>query len=205
MKIALSGPSGTGKTTLCKFIEEEFSVDHVSSSAGDLLTPADKELLRKRYGYNSSGHSNVIRLSATHPPFGLEFQNLVALRRSSMIALSNSGIVTDRSAIDNMVYYALQVAHQYPEHFFNELLSTALPGFKALSHLILLSLNNPEIEDNNSRVANMGYQTAVSGAFSSIYYRYFQRYTKMYNIKVLHVDFWDLEQRKDLIKRFLST
>jgi len=74
LKIAFSGPSGLGKTTLCKYVEENVNIPHLSTSAMDILSDYDKRTLKNSFRYKGTGHKEVINLSSKDPSFGSFFR-----------------------------------------------------------------------------------------------------------------------------------
>lgn len=203
LKIALSGPSGLGKTTLCKFIESEFDVVHLSTSAGDILNYYDKKVLGDRFGYSGKGHQNVINLSSQYPEFGKLFQVMVLNRRGSQIN-NNSGFVIDRTPIDNVSYMLTQNAHNMGEEDVKLFIQRAQEYYQGLTHVIQIRYSSdiPGIEDNNSRIPNVYYQRFISDVFMGVFSRYFSNLT---GPKVITIDFWSLIQRKELVKEFIQS
>lgn len=201
-KIALSGPSGLGKTTLCKFIEKEFGVTHLSTSAGDILPQSEKDYMFRAFGYRGTGHKDVINLSAVEPMFGSHFQKAVLNSRVSQI-VRNESFVIDRTPIDNVVYALSQVSHNETESFIKSFINQAQAAFEGLTHVIQIrySPDIPGIEDNKSRVPNIYYQRYISDVFSGVYSRYF---ANLEGPRVITIDFWDLNSRKELVKAFLA-
>jgi len=202
MKIALSGPSGLGKTTLCRFITEELSVPWLSTSAGDILTDVQKEHLRKEFNYYGTGHRDVINLSSQYPEFGKTFQNYLLVSRFKQIQ-EHSKLVIDRSPIDNVAYFLAQNGHNQDEGYTRYFIDQAVKFYSSLTHVIQIrfSPDIPHIEDNGSRIPNRFYQQYMSDVFAGVYSRYF---ANLSGPRVLTIDFWDLRQRKDLVYQFIT-
>jgi hypothetical protein len=201
-KISLSGPSGLGKTTLCRFIEKEFNVPWHSVSAGDLFTEKDKMYLQTDFGYTGKGHRNVINLSSSDPLFGNAFQNLVLKRRAELIE-NTPEFVIDRSPLDNVVYYLSQNGHNEKEEFIGDFIEKARKAYEKLTHVIIIKYSSDitQIEDNDSRIPNRYYQRMISDLFQAMYVREF---ASIIGPKVITIDFWDLDQRKSVIKSFIN-
>lgn len=202
-KIAFAGPSGLGKTTLANLIAGQLNIPHPSTSAGDLFTHQDKAFLLDNFGYEGAGHKAVINLSAKSPDFGLEFQKLILTRRHSQITLYDE-VVLDRCPIDNVVYLLTQVGHNFDEATIHELIAIAQEAYTSLSHVIMIKYSKdiPHIEDNNSRVPNRYFQQYISDVFGGVYTRYFAH---LMGPQVMTIDFWDLAQRIDTVKGFVSS
>ena len=202
MKIAFSGPSGLGKTTLCKFVKENMGVPWTSVSAGDLFTAGDKQGLFNDFGYEGAGHKAVINLSAINPEFGAAFQRTLLLRRAELI-MNTPEFVIDRSPVDNVVYMLSQNGHNQSEEFIKKFIDEAREAYRELTHVIMIkySPDIPAIEDNKSRVPNRYFQRTISDMFHSIYAREF---ANIIGPKLITLDFWDFEQRRAAIYNFLN-
>jgi len=202
LKIAFSGPSGLGKSTLCKVIGGTGVAKWLSTSAGDILTGYDKKGLEIRYGYKGTGHKSVINLSSRDPEFGVVFQSLLQLRRAEQIS-SNSNFVIDRCPIDNVVYMLSQIGHNVSDEWIGSFIYNSLQAYKELTHVIQIrySPDMPKIEDNGSRIANSYFQRYISDVFTGVYSRYF---ANVPGPRVITLDFWDLEERSRVVKTFLG-
>lgn len=205
-KVAFTGSSGAGKTTLVKFVEEKFNLNHISGSSGDILTEEDKLELMKDYGYNGGhGHSGVIVESAKNPEYGIQNQWIIQHRRAEVIR-NNVDFVTDRSPIDNITYFVNQcgfhpqVTDQEVEKFFK----ACARAWVGLSHVIYIKAVQPnEVENNGSRVANRYYQRTIDAQFEYWLNNHFlNKYPD--GPEVLIIDFWDLEKRKEAVLNFLK-
>jgi hypothetical protein len=205
MKIAFSGPSGVGKTTLCKHVEKVFGVPHLSTSASDVFSEKSTERLTQ-LGWTQSGHKDVIIHSMKNPKFGKAFQDLLLKDRTNQIKSFNKFVI-DRCPIDNLVYRILQVGiHDSPSEW-TAFLTKALRSLQELDLIILVLVSSdiPGIEDNNSRIPNIVYQSAVSSVFEMVF-----TMLKNYNYVVPNrpliriIDTWDLGVRKARVNSFLS-
>jgi hypothetical protein len=212
MKIAFTGSSGSGKTTLVKFVEKEFGLKHISGSAGDILTESDKARLVHSFGYNGgNGHNGVIQKSAASIAFGVNFQELLQMRRWELIS-NNNDFVTDRSPLDNLTYFISQlgfhreIGDDYIEGFSNR----CLQAWCELSHVIYVRAVQPgPIENNGSRIPNKWYQQSSDAQFNYWLRSFFMKYRiqriglELRKPKVLIIDYWDLDKRKEELGRFL--
>lgn len=204
MKVAFTGSSGAGKTTLVTFVKDTLGLTHLSGSAGDLKTEGDKNIIDEVYGYPGGGHVGVIKYSALNPEYGLMNQKFLQLRRKELI-MNNDNFVTDRSPIDNMTYFVNQMGYhpmitdQIVEEFFKE----CVEAFDELTHVIYVKAVQPgEVERNGSRVANKYYQKAIDAQFA--YWLGELQRNSQAGPEVLVLDFWDLEKRKQVVTEFLS-
>lgn len=204
MRIAFTGSSGSGKTTMVKFVADQFNLEHISGSAGDVLSNGDKAYLRQTYGYDGGkGHLGVITESAKNPAYGLANQWLLQRRRAEIIKM-NDNFVTDRSPIDNLTYFISQVGYHngVDDREVEKFISACQDAWTYLTHVIYIKAVQPgAVENNGSRIANRYYQRAIDAQFQFWLDEVFRR-TK--GPKVLTIDFWDINQRKELITNFLN-
>lgn len=205
MKVAFTGSSGAGKTTLVTFVKEKFGLDHLSGSAGDLKTEGDKMLIDEVYGYPGGGHVGVIKFSALNPEYGLMNQKLLQMRRKELI-MTNDNFVTDRSPIDNLTYFVNQMGYHpmVTDEIVQEFMRECLEAWEELTHVIYVKAVQPnEVERNGSRVANRFYQKAIDAQFEYWLVNFFLKEAQI-GPKILILDKWDLELRKQLVTGFLS-
>lgn len=202
MKIALFGPSGSGKTTLAKFIAEEFGLIYIpGSSFSKLLTESQKKDLRA-LGYKETGHREVIALSHSNPKFGELFQTYVLDRRAQLISREKM-FVTDRSPIDNVVYYLMQtVTHITDESFTARFIIEAMSAYQGLTHTIFVPVCKEQkmVETNGSRIDDLRFQRVVSAVFNHVQNEYFQDLGPA----TFTVPTWNLDIRKDAVRDFLN-
>jgi len=201
MKIVCIGPSGAGKTTLAKWIAEEYGLEFVSSSAWDLLSSEDKSFLKKEYDYKPEGHLNVIRKSFENANFTRDFQVLVEAKRAALLASGLDDMITDRSPIDNVTYYLLQASMMLSDEFTAQFIEAAVETWEEhVDAAIFVNFVNKKIEDNNSRISKVYYQRMTNAVFNYVYTEYFEGK----GVPVLHIDYWDLEKRKINVKAFID-
>lgn len=151
MKIFICGPSGMGKTTLAKWIAEQFNMEFVSTSSKGLW---------KKYMINS--HEELIQMAMKSPGKGYKFQTELLDIREKLID-KNPHFVTDRSIVDNLVYYLMQVAPFVKEKLTLEYIDrckTLLdPKWQCLDLLIHIPFNRKMlIEDDGFRISNRVFQ-----------------------------------------------
>lgn len=201
MRISLTGPSGSGKTTLAEFITKKYpQLKFKSNSAYDLLTNNQRAYLKESYGYEGTGHKNVIRLSHEKPAFGFEFQNFLLQNRFNLFE-QNDNIIADRCFIDNAAYCLDQCGIYQEDKIMEEYLSRAAKATQDLLDLVIwVRVCNPKeqgIENNGSRVNNWYYQHKMDAVFDYIINKNEQ--FSQCNTKVLVLNQWDLEWRKEVI------
>ncbi len=205
-KIAFTGTSGSGKTTLVKFVSEKFSIPHISGSAWDLKNDEDKHTLRDQFGFPGGGHAGVIKYSALNPEYGVFNQQLL-LKRRLELGMLNQSFVTDRSPIDNLTYFIMQCGYHpmVTDHIVSEFMNNAFKAYQLFTHIIYVKAVQPtEVENNQSRIANRFYQKAVDSMFEYWLYNFFRRSSQVATPKLLVIDYWNLEARKQEVTQFLS-
>lgn len=208
MKVACTGTSGSGKTTLVKFIAEELGLKHISGSAGDLKSEVDKAQLEARYNFKrDQGHQAVIKKSAENPFFGFMNQQMNLAGRRKLIE-ENTFFVTDRSPVDNLTYCIAQCGFhkEIPEAYFTDFAKDCLEAWRLLTHVIYIKAVQPgDIENNGSRINNKWYQRASDAQFEYWLLKFFIPSNPIgTGPQILIIDFWNLEQRKLLVKDFLQ-
>lgn len=202
--ITLTGPSGTGKSTLARHIHLSENTPYFEGSAGLTISDSDKLFLKANYGWKGDGHKGVISLGVRKPFFGRDFQ--IALLRARFAKFDNTDgeFITDRAIADNIAYFWAQVLPFVPQKDAENFLGEALEILNlTTTHLIFIETTNPKdqgIEDNNSRIANWYYQKHTSSTFKHVLEEYI---IPNFKGKYLHIDFWDLEQRKQIVTDFL--
>jgi len=202
MKIAFTGASGSGKTTLVKHVAKELDIPHFSGSSGDLKIESDKKYLFDKYGFKGeAGHLNVIQESHKNPEFGFELQCMVQERRAELIR-DHDHFVTDRSPLDNWVYFLLQSAPYQTEEVVQEFMDKCINAMRGLDFVIYIPSMIP-IEDNGSRVANLHYQRAIDSIFNKYWLEFVIRMET--NGPVMSkIETSYLETRKQLVGKLLG-
>ena len=205
MRVALCGPSGTGKTTLAKFISEEFNIPFIKGSASLIMDAKTRKDLNERFGYEPTGHQNVINESSKNPAFGIAFQKEL-LRCRTLILQQEKSFITDRSPVDNIAYFLTQCSHNATEIETRGFINNCRELARHLTHIINIKVTNPEgIEDNGSRVTNKYFQEMMDSVFQMVLNKIMMKSSEgLSHIKVFEIDFWDLQNRKESIKAFLN-
>jgi len=188
-RVFLCGASGTGKTTLAKFIEQEFKLPFITTSTKPLWD---------EFGFNS--HKDVIKHSLANPAAGHEFQ-MEVLRYRDKAVEKHTHFVTDRSPVDNIGYYLLQVSPTgslgLQELMYRE---AQLQIMRYMDALIFVKYTwDINLEDDHKRVTNPRYQHMCTNVFEGVLESF-----RTLRIPTLVIDRWDWEWRKKQVKRFLK-
>lgn len=202
MKIALAGPSGVGKTTICKFISTRYNLPYIENSAGKIIKQHEREILEK-FGYRDAGHRHVINLSGRHPEFGKAFQDFVFMNRRKIIVETPKFII-DRSPVDNLVYYFTQTSHNCTDKETEQFIAKVVELIdEHLDYLVYIPVTDqPSVEDNGSRIPHLLFQKYISGVFDYVLTRYI--YPQIYRTKILTLNSWWYEGRIQLLKHYLD-
>lgn len=183
MRIAISGPSGTGKTTLAKWISQEYKIPFLETSA--------KPLWEK---YNISCHKDIITKGIKNIEFGNDFQNDVL----NLYKTNHKEYITDRSPIDVLTYYLLQNAPFNSQEKTKEFIDKCQKTLDNIDMIIKIPYNDSIIlENDNKRIVNSYYQKSVN--------KIFELSNELLNInvkKIIELNNWDFEERKKTISNY---
>lgn len=200
LKICLAGASGTGKTTIGNYIAEICDIPFLRGSSGLLLNSQDKVFLQEISNGEWHNHREVIQFSS-NPIFSYNYQALTLKRRTELI-LTNDRFITDRSPIDNLVYFLSQASFGLSEEECTKIIDLCLESYIECTHIIFIPVLNPTVEDNKSRIANLYYQKMIGGLFKYAIKEYFYNLNAF--VKVLEINTWDYEDRKKQVSHFLA-
>jgi deoxyadenosine/deoxycytidine kinase len=192
MKVNICGASGVGKTTLAKWIADEYKVPFIVNSAKPLW---DK--------HNIKGHLDLIRKCNDNPQFGIDFQyELLEMRRENTKGLES--FVTDRSPIDNVVYFLMQVSTYVNENECENYIKSAIEILNEHedNFLVYLPFTNTIVDNDGARITNKFFQHTVDAVFSYMYDNYV--INKIVHSESIKLDKWDFEERKKIMIEFLK-
>jgi deoxyadenosine/deoxycytidine kinase len=148
-RIAITGASGVGKTTLAKYISEKYNIPFISSSASELWPI---------YGFNS--HKEALLKCLADPVLGFRYQENILSNRHIVLQKAPM-FITDRSPIDNYAYFLLQQGYlsNCDNDYFRDLCKIDYDLLDAVIHIKY----SPDmgIEDNKKRIVNNTYQMMV--------------------------------------------
>lgn len=151
-----AGPSGIGKTTLAKWVSEEFNIPFVSGSYYDMP------------GIDQKDHKSILKVDPKEQ-YEKDFQ--VLCYRQKIISkqeLESNCFVTDRSFIDNMTYFWYKQDTNQPEceleNFFEicRELTLRYCDIIIFLNLELETYQDWKMEDDNKRITNRYYQIHIS-------------------------------------------
>ena len=152
-KVMLTGCSGVGKTTLAKWMAENFHLPFISGSYSDLVPET-------RY----QKHSDMI----SKDPQEIYKQDMQVVNLRNKQFSNKRDFVSDRSYFDSAAYLIQKLSHHIPECDTEHFISTCERLMaEQCTHLIFIPftknfLENWDMEDNSKRVLNRYYQFEVS-------------------------------------------
>ena len=188
-RIYICGPSGTGKTTLAKWVSEEFGIPFITTSTKPLWN---------EFGITS--HKELIEKADKDPHFGFAFQ--MRLLDYRIEKLKSDSWITDRSPVDNLMYFMMQNLHHCTEAQYVEYAIRCQAALSSGTHLIISPmLNDIKLENDGMRISNRHYQM-----FTSIVMDYALKELSTSNTikKCKRLENWDWEDRKQIITKFLT-
>jgi ABC-type dipeptide/oligopeptide/nickel transport system ATPase subunit len=203
MKVAFTGASGSGKTTLVHYVEKFHGLPWINGSSGEIKTLADNAKLQSEGLVIGKGHREVIQSGHANPEAAINNQWAILRRRSDIIH-NTPNFITDRSPIDNWVYYLLQCSMYQTEDESVRFLEQCKEAIKGLTHVIYIpTMFQPE--DNGSRIPNFWFQMMVSTVFKNAF-DLFQNYADIegWEVKFLCLHMKNLELRKQAVTEFLN-
>lgn len=191
LRIGICGPSGTGKSTLAKHISEKYGVPFITTSTKPLW---DK--------YCIESHQDLINKTLSDLTWGLKFQNEVLDYRIKMME-ENPIFVTDRTPIDNLVYFLLQNTHLVKESETEEYALRCRFALEKMNGLICLPFTEEiKLSDDGARITNKYYQSVVNHVF---HLAASMMKNSLIDIKALTLTMWDMNKRQELTKEFIDS
>ena len=201
--LTFTGPSGSGKSTLARHTSKYGHCNYFEGSAGLTLDEKTASFLQQTYGWQRSGHKEVIHLSETAPGFAYDFQiGLLKARIAKFLQVSEP-TVTDRSLVDNIAYAALQAKKYLSDDKWQGFLDLAIKGLnETVEIIIFVPTQNPYtggIEDNGSRIADWLFQKVASAHFEYA----IELIRPHFNGRIHTIRNWDLRDRMDQVESII--
>lgn len=186
MRIMIAGPSGIGKTTIAKWISEEYNIPFISGSVSNLI-PQTKDMT----------HSEM--LSRDLDTLVKEDWQILNLRQK--LFKDKPSFVSDRSFLDSAAYYWYKQMEHQPECELEHFIETCLQLTREYCDMLVMvhyeysNIFNWEIEDNGKRLRNRFFQVAISGLMLDIF--------GTWDVPKVLVASLDLEERKKMLRLYL--
>lgn len=195
-RIFISGASGTGKTTLAKWISKEYNIPFIETSTKPLWP---------EFGVKS--HKELIEKGEKDIKFMLDFQHAVIRFRDKQLS-GVTEFVTDRGAMDIAVYYLMQACHKVNQPKAEYYFARCAKLQQMASHQIIIPFNYQTVLENDGmRIQNIFYQRMTSDLFETdTVYDLVRMGYKQENehIARLYLPIWDMEERQSRVKEFLK-
>lgn len=201
MRVAFTGASGAGKTTLVKFVSNTYRLPWLNGSSGDLKTVSDTRQLTRKGLVQGRGHRDVIQSGHANPQASWENQTAILVRRAELLYQENE-FVTDRSPIDNVVYMLMQSSMYRSEQDVEKFIFEAGKHLPRITHLIQVRTFG-QTEDNGSRVPNIFFQEMVEAVFDHVINSFYQNDNVYPKPDLLILDPSSIEDRYAKIRDFL--
>lgn len=179
MRIACAGSSGTGKTTIAKWVQEEFKLE---------FNPVGSRSVSKAMGFDNPYDVDKAGKRA-------EFQTKL-LDDKVAWEEEHDSFITDRTTFDNLLYTALHDVHSIPEEQINK----AALALERYDLIIFFPVNVfCNIAGDPHRVVDMAYHriydASLRGFFSTL---------ASEAVSVFYLEEADLAFRKRVISGCLS-
>lgn len=189
-RIFITGPSGMGKTTIAKYIEAEYDIPFISTSA---------KTIWPEYGF--ANHQDAHRVSALDPKIGLNYQ-LDVLNNRIKALFTEEEFVCDRSPLDNFVYFMLELAPYVSEKETEQFIEKCKQAMQMGTGLIMIPYHSEIRLDDGMRIQNRFYHQLVSIV------EQWALWGKEINIcqidKKVNLNHWDLVIRKNLVDEWIK-
>lgn len=191
LRILITGPSGMGKTTLAKWLAEEYKIPFTSvSMIRDICKCSDVR-----------NHQDIIEVGKNNPTAHLMLQwELIVERYSKFCENQLKGFVTDRGHIDSLVYTSSQTYSSNPSDF-NKFINLAHKMKELFEYVIFIPYTPGwKVEDDGKRVANEKFQSDISDTFL-YYYKLLGYHTHNKSLILREHHF---EKRKEKVCDFIN-
>lgn len=152
-KIMFAGPSGFGKTTLSKWISEQYSIPFESGSVSDLI-PQTKAV----------AHKDML----ARDPKELYTEDFQILNLRNKLFSNKEQFISDRSYLDSAAYFLYKQGDKQPscevEHFIGlcSMLLTQQCDCLIFLNFIPELVSEWVTEDNNKRITSNYFQVEIS-------------------------------------------
>lgn len=183
-RIALTGASGTGKTTLLKYLEEQLGLP---------VNPVGSRSVSKAMGFESPYDVDAAGKRA-------EFQQRLMSEKIAWEA-ANESFITDRTPFDNLVYTMLHDVKSIDM----ETIAESIRGTHRYTHVIYCPFStfcNPG--DDVARVKDLAYHRLYDASLWGLIDRYIYDHSVNDGPSFMIMDVDRIEERRKISQRFLQ-
>jgi adenylate kinase family enzyme len=193
-KICISGPSGTGKTTLAKWVAKHYNIPYIDGSGKKLW---GDRVLDTEY---ITCHADIMRESLLDPIWGMKYQERLLDYRAELMKQDN--YIMDRGPFDNIVYFLIQNSSSVDESTTAAFIEEALELYKEQTHQIITILaKDTPLERDGKRVNNRFYQMMTDAVYERVFKNQLVRFKE---VKPLGLFVWDMQKRREEVMKFMS-
>jgi len=184
MKIGITGPAASGKTSVAKAFADKFGINY-------LEIPTSR-YMKEHSLYN---HYDILRYCVNYPREGIKFHESLIKDRFTIMSETPGPWVTDRLSIDSYVYYIIQCsAWNHDVELNKELFDISIANLCSVDFVVKYDYSSELMRlDNGKRVLNdswhMGYQYILDSLLDKYTdsYRYYTPKDSL-NIKVPSIE-----------------
>lgn len=181
MRIACAGSSGTGKTTIAEWIQEEYQLE---------FNPVGSRSVAKAMGFDNPYDVDKAGKRA-------EFQTKLLDDKVEWEA-EHEAFITDRTTFDNLLYTALHDVYSIP----NEQIDKARDALERYDAIIFFPVSVfCNIDGDPQRVSEMAYHRIYDAALGGFFD---ELATDGACDRVVYLEVADLDDRKGVLKAFLD-
>lgn len=190
-RIMICGASGTGKTTLAKFISGTYDIPYISTSASKLWP---------KYGFKN--HEDVLYKCGKDKSLSLAYQVDVLNTRINEVKDKDT-FVTDRSYIDNLTYLLLDMGYKIRPGEFGAFVDIVKKRLEDIDLIIYIRYSDDiPLENDGKRIVNSLYQKLTDQVMHWILYS--PDFMVSWNTKVIELNIWDFEVRIRKVKSWID-
>lgn len=193
LRICIAGPSGTGKTTLAKYIAETYKIPFITTSTKPLW---------EKHSINS--HAELISRCFQNPQWGLDFQKEVLDWRVEKL-YGKLDFVTDRSPLCNLTYFLMQNSQTLGEAETESYINDCVKAMNMFRGMIQLPfIPDAPLEADGMRIANQYYQKMVNACYQVSAIELQHGLDPKIDLRVAAIKVWDWDTRIGLVDKFIS-
>lgn len=185
MRIGFTGASGTGKSTLARFLAETFALEMCNVGSREVARAMGFD---SPYGVDAAGKRK-------------EFQRRLLAEKTAW-EREHDRFVTDRTTLDNLAYSILHGVHDVDEEF----MGACFAALVRYDVIFMLAVDDYCDLEDAVRVKNIAYHRAFEATLRGLFERAPEELAKhpvLPRIRLVHVREKSLEGRKNKVERVI--